>query len=153
MAVSVRLQTSRESWEMGRITDIRNREIPRWAAPVEVLTMSPDYWICFSPGKRIPYVWNRANIWSETRPPSKGLPVGSVFPNLSDPVTAAALLVLAREVSRDPGAAAMDDQLSHKWQVWSSYSDTLTPDDDRGRPMKYETEVEALAAVILRGGK
>ena len=149
MAVAVRLPTSREAWCMGRVTDVRDREISRWAAPVEVLTLSPGCWICFSPGKRIPYVWNRVNIWSETRPPSKGLPVGSVFPDLSDPVTAAALLPLAREVSGDPGLHVVPVLVNGSAWWWTVVTGRAEPMVHR----HHESEVEALAAVILRGGE
>lgn len=163
MAVAVRLPTSREAWCMGRVTDVRDREISRWAAPVEVLTLSPGCWICFSPGKRIPYVWNRVNIWSETRPPSKGLPVGSVFPDLSDPVTAAALLPLAREVSGCPEAVACCWR-DLAWAVWP-YSEAYAAWCEHGGDAyvlsgmsgltwtEHASEIGALAAVILRGGE
>lgn len=92
--------------------------------------------------------------------------VGLWIPDLSDPVTAAALLVLAREVSGCPEAVAV--RVGTAWGVWASLAaymawteDTLGKVhpldggevDSFGEWVGYATEIEALASVILRGGE
>lgn len=85
-------------------------------------------------------------------------------PDLSDPVTAAALLVLAREVSGCPEAVA--GTRNGRWMVFRSLDNyyrwcegygneppPLTGVNEDDDVLDYATEIEALASVILRGGE
>lgn len=92
------------------------------------------------------------------------LPPGHEWiPDLSDPVTAAALLVLAREVSGCPEAVACCWR-DLAWAVWP-YSEAYAAWCEHGGDAyvlsgmsgltwtEHASEIEALAAVILRGGE
>lgn len=121
------------------------------------------------PGMRYPTIrggsggatWSLAagRVPDDGRPPMKG-----AIPDLSDAVTAAALLVLARVVSGCPEAVA--GTVNGRWVVFRSLAEYRTWSEDflgRFAPLTgvdedddvfaYATEIEALASVILRGGE
>ena len=85
---------------------------------------------------------------------------------LARQLAAAALLVLAREVSGCPEAVAV--RVGTAWGVWASLAAYMAWTEDtlgKVRPLDggevdsfgewvgYATEIEALASVILRGGE
>ena len=74
--------------------------------------------------------------------------VGLWIPDLSDPVTAAALVVVAREVSGDPHLRVWARRIGE--DVWCVAAGV---DGPRGMLYTHRSEVEALASVILRGGE
>lgn len=74
---------------------------------------------------------------------------GDAFPDLSDPVTAAALLVLAREASGDPGLHVVPVLVNGSAWWWTVVTGRAEPTVHR----HHESEIEALAAAILRGGE
>ena len=118
-------------------------------------------WIQCPPGD--PEEWTDRGRLDGYNPEHMACPADAI-PDLSDPVTAAALLVLAREVSGCPRMAV--GTVNERWMVFQSlahyyrwregYGQTpppLTGVDDDNDVLDYATEIEALAAVILRGGE